>query len=147
MAVERRKDLAHVADDLIDAINQNDWQRVKASLSPTVVYEEIGTGRRSQGADEYVQLCQGWKQTFPDAAGKIHRTLASNDTAMQEVTWEGTHSGPLPGPNGMIPPSGKQVSVRTCMVLSFAGDQVSELHQYVDVMTMMTQLGAIPAPQ
>jgi steroid delta-isomerase-like uncharacterized protein len=145
--VERSKDLAHVADDLIDAINKDDWQRLRASLSPTVVYDEIGTGRRIQGADEYVQLCQAWKQSFPDAAAKIHRTMVSGDTVTQEVTWEGTHSGPLPGPGGPIPPSGKPVSVRTCILLSLAGDQVSELHQYVDVMSMMTQLGAFPAPQ
>ena len=147
MAVEGHEDLVQVADDMIDAINKDDWQRLKASLNPTVVYDEIGTGRHMQGADDYVQLCQAWKQVFPDATAKIHRTLASGDTVIQEITWEGTHSGPLTGPSGTIPPSGKGVAIRTCMLLSFAGNQVSELHQYVDAMGMMTQIGVIPAPQ
>jgi ketosteroid isomerase-like protein len=54
-------DLTQVAADLIDAFNEADWERFRAVLSPDAVYAETGTGRRVEGADAYVQLCQGWK--------------------------------------------------------------------------------------
>ena len=57
------------ATDLIDAFNQADWDRLRGLLAPGVRYSETGTGRRVEGADAYLQLCQGWKEAFPDVAG------------------------------------------------------------------------------
>ena len=108
MASTQTTDLVQVADAFIKAFDAADWQRFKASLSPDVAYEETGTGRRTQGADVYVQLVQGWKQAFPDVAGTIRQAIGSGNTVVQEITWEGTHTGELLGPAGPMPPSGKQ---------------------------------------
>ena len=55
-----------------------------AGMAPDVVYEETGTQRRVDGVDAYVQLCQGWKQAFPDARGEIRNVVASGNTGVQE---------------------------------------------------------------
>jgi hypothetical protein len=65
-----QQDLIKRADGLLDAFNAADWQRFAADLAPDVVYEETGTQRHVDGVDAYVQLCQGWKQAFPDAAAR-----------------------------------------------------------------------------
>ena len=58
------------ATDLIDAFNQANWDRLRGLLAPAVRYAETGTGRRVEGVDAYLQLCQGWKEAFSDAAGR-----------------------------------------------------------------------------
>ena len=68
-------------------------------------------GRRIQGVDAYVELCQGWKQVFADGRGTVHNTVASGGTVAQEVTWEGTHTGPLVGPGGTLAPTGRRAPV------------------------------------
>jgi ketosteroid isomerase-like protein len=84
-----------VATDAVEAFNSADWSRFRELLAADIVYEETGTQRRVSGRDAYVELCQGWKQAFPDARGTIHRSVASGDTSVQEITWTGTREREL----------------------------------------------------
>ena len=52
-------DLTQAATELIDAFNEADWGHFRGLLAPDAVYAETGTGRRVEGADAYVTLCQG----------------------------------------------------------------------------------------
>ena len=139
-------DVTKVAEELIDAFNAGDWQRFRAVLAPDVRYEETGTQRSVQGADQYVQLCQGWKQAFPDASGTIRNSVSSGTTVVQEVTWEGTQSGPLATPGGPLPASGKRITVQAVLWTTMEGGKSKEIHHHLDVLTMLQQLGAIPTP-
>jgi steroid delta-isomerase-like uncharacterized protein len=139
------KNLAQVAEAFIAAFNAGDWPQFRAPLAPNVVYEETGTQRRTQSADEYLQLVQGWKQAFPDVQGTIHNVVSSGNTVVQEITWVGTQTGPLSGPGGTLPASGKQITVRAALWVTFQGDTMQEIHHYLDVLSMMQQLGALPA--
>ena len=139
-------DCSQVAQELIEAFNAGDWDRFRATLAPAVVYQETGTGRRVEGVDAYVQLCQGWKEAFPDARGTIQAALASGDRVDQEVTWVGTHSGPLEGPGGSVPPTNKRIEVQGALWYTFAGDKAREIHHHLDVLSMLQQLGVPPAP-
>ncbi len=135
-----------LANGLIDAFNSADWQRFRGMLADDVVYEEAGTQRRIQGADAYVQLCQGWKQAFPDVIGTIHSAASSGSIVAQEITWEGTHTGPLEAPGGTIPATGTRVVVPASFWVTFQGEQVKEVHHYLDAMSLLQQLGVMPAP-
>jgi len=139
-------DLVKRADDFIDAFNVADWQRFTASLATDVVYEETGTQRRAEGVDAYLALSKGWKQAFPDVRGTIRNAIASGHTVVQEITWEGTHTGPLEGPGGPLPPSGKSVTVPAAFWVIFGEDKIQELHHYLDVFSLMQQLDVIPTP-
>jgi steroid delta-isomerase-like uncharacterized protein len=134
-----------IANDFLDAFNTADWTRFRARLAPDVAYEETGTGRRTEGADAYVALCQGWKAAFPDAAGALHRAVSSGDTVVQEVTWEGTQRGDLPTPGGTIPASGKQIAVAGTLWLTLRDGRATAISHHLDLLTMLQQLGAIPA--
>jgi hypothetical protein len=80
----QQSDSARIGADVVEAFNQSDWGRLRACLSDNVIYEETGTGRRVTGADEYVELCRGWKQAFADVAGTIQRSVANDDLAALE---------------------------------------------------------------
>jgi len=145
MATEQQQDLTGIAQGVITGFNKGDWEQFRASLAPDVHYEEMGTMRQTDSADAYVQLVQGWKQSFPDAKGTIHHTIASGDKVAQEVLWEGTHTGDMPTPNGTLPASGKKISVPATVWYIFQGNTIKEVHHHIDIMTMMTQLGALPS--
>lgn len=141
------QDLIRVARENIDAFNAADWQRFKAALTADGVYDEVGTQRRIQGPDQIVEAMRGWKEAFPDAKGTVTNAVASSNTVTLELTWEGTHTGPLAGPGGTIPASGKRQTTRAAIVLTFEGDKIKENHQYFDMMTLLQQIGAMPQPQ
>ena len=138
------QDAIRVARENIEAFNAGDWQRVKATLAPDSVYDEVGTQRRLQGAEEIIEALKGWKQAMPDVRGTVTNAVASGNTVTQEITWEGTQTGPLAGPGGTIPASGKRQVTRAAWIATIQGDKISESRQYFDMMSLLQQLGAAP---
>ena len=138
-------DLTQAAAELIDAFNEADWERFRGVLAPDAVYAETGTGRRVEGADAYVELCQVWKDALPDVRGTIRGALAGDDTVAQELLWEGTHTGPMQTPGGILESSGARISVEASLWARFEGGKAREVHHYLDVLTLLQQIGAIPA--
>ena len=138
------QDVIRLARENVEAYNVGDWQRLKAPLAPDVVYHEVGSQRRLQGADQLVQAYQGWKQAAPDGRGTITNAFASGNSVALEVAWTGTHTGPLVGPSGTIPPSGKSWSLLGAQLITFQGDKIKEVRQYFDLLTLLQQIGAAP---
>lgn len=137
-------DAVRIARENVEAYTTGDWSRLKAVVTQDVVYNELGSQRRLQGADQMVQTYQGWKKAFPDGKGTITRALASGDFVTIEVTWTGTHTGPLIAPNGTIPPTGKSMSLPGAQVITMQNGKIKELHQYFDLLTLLQQLGVAP---
>jgi steroid delta-isomerase-like uncharacterized protein len=146
MTTEQKYDLTGIAEATITAFNTSNWAQFRAALASDVSYQETGTGRRAASADAYLQSVQAWKQAFPDAIGTIRNVVANGTTVVQELEWTGTQTGDMATPGGILPASGKQISVLASLWLTFQGDTIQEVHHHMDVMTMLMQLGAIPAP-
>ena len=138
------QDLIRAAMENIEAFNAGDWGGEKAAMTPDSVYAELATQRRILGARLVCALAQDWKRSFPDAQGTINSTVAGGNTAVLEITWEGTQSGALAGPTGTIPPSGKRVVIPAVIVFTFQGDKINEAHHYFDMMSLLQQIGALP---
>lgn len=132
------------ATRLLDAFNAADWDAFRAAIADDVVYVESGTGRRIEGADSYLALCQGWRAALPDVRGTVARVLEGDGVVAQEVTWTGTHDGPLPTPNGDIPPTGRAVRLEATLWVQTRGDVVAEVHHHLDVMALMAQIEGMP---
>ena len=130
------------AADLIDAFNEADWDRLQEHLARDVLYTETGTGRRVEGVGAYLQLCQGWKEAFPDATGTVTNAVAGEDIAALELHWDGTHTGPLETPAGPVPASGKPISVDATFWARYDGDRMQEIHHHLDVLALLQQIGA-----
>ncbi len=133
-----------VANELIAAFSVGDWARFRATLDPDVVYEETGTGRRTEGADAYVALCQGWRDAFPDGRGMVERVVVDGPVVAQEVTWEGRQQGPLLAAGGAIPASGRPIKVAGTMWYTMRDGRATAIRHHIDVLTMLGQLGALP---
>src|SRR5207247_3292596 len=111
------QDLIQVARENVEAWTEGNWQRLRAALAPDVAYDEVGTQRRVQGADQLIKVYQDWKKASPDGKGTVTKDIASGDTVVLEVTWKATHNGTIETPGGIIPPSGKQWTIQAAQVI------------------------------
>jgi steroid delta-isomerase-like uncharacterized protein len=133
-----------IARGQVDAFNTGDWEQLQAGLTPDSRYHELATQRKVEGPEQIVELFKGWKTAFPDAAGTVTSAVSSGNTAALEVTWKGTHTGPLGMAEGTIPASGKRQETPAAFVFDFEGDRIKESRQYFDTMTLLKQIGAQP---
>ena len=82
------------------------------------------------------------RSAFPDFKGTIDDIVAEGDKLVLRWTWSGTQKGEFMG----VPPTGKSVSFGVIDIFRIAEGKVVEHWGLMDSMTMMQQLGAMPAP-
>jgi steroid delta-isomerase-like uncharacterized protein len=134
--------LIDVAKATVTTYNDRDWTKARTILTPDFVYDEIATGRKTTGADQAIELWKAWAQAFPDSKGTIQNARATADgTVIVELTWKGTHKGPLSTMNGPIAATGKAIEIRACAVLEMSGERARIERHYFDMATMLRQLG------
>ena len=136
--------LVKIAREQIDAFNHGDWERLRAGLTADARYDELGTQRKVEGPEKIVELYEGWKRAFPDVVGTVTSAFGNGNLAAVEVTWKGTHTGPLETAKGTIPASGKRQDTPSAFVFTFEGDKIKESRLYFDSMTLLKQIGAQP---
>ncbi len=138
------QDLIQAARGVVEAFNASDWEGCKAAMTSDCVYDEVATSRRLQGVGDIITCWQEWKEAMPDVKGTVTNACASGNTVVLEVTWKGTHTGPLKSPSGEIPASGKQQTTRASWILNFDGGKITASRHYFDMLSFMQQLGLLP---
>ena len=134
--------LIEAAKGMITAYNDKNWEKVKASITSDFVYDEVGTGRKVEGADQTLAAWKGWAQALPDSKASFDRThAAANDTVVLELTWRGTHQGPLETPTGSIPATGKKIEIRAVAIVELKGEKARTQRHFFDMATLLQQLG------
>ena len=131
-----------LARNQVDAFSTGNWEQLRARLASDSRYDELGTQRKIEGSEKIVELFKSWKMAFPDAVGTVTSAVASGNKAVLEVTWKGTHTGPLETPEGTIPASGKPQETPAALFFTFEGDMIKESRHYFDSMTLLKQIGA-----
>ncbi len=125
------------------AYNDKKWDKVKAVFAENGIYDEKATSRRMQGVGKIIEVWQGWAKAIPDSKATFVAEYASGDTAIIEVVWKGAHTGALQTPTGTIPPSNKRIDVPACQVIKVEGGKVKSFTHYFDMVTLLTQIGAL----
>jgi steroid delta-isomerase-like uncharacterized protein len=123
------------------AYNQKDWNAVRASITPDFIYDEVGTGRKVQGADQTITLFKEWAEAIPDSKATFDNAIASGNTVAFELTWRGTHSGPLQTPKGSFAATGKKIEIRACAIIELTNGKAKLQRHYFDMATLLQQLG------
>ncbi len=137
------QDSAQLATDLVTAFNNNDWDAYRQNLTADSIYDEVGTSRKLEGIDTIVEALKGWKEAMPDVKGTVGSAVSTGNTAVLEVTWTGTHTGPLEGPTGTIAATGKQQTTRAGWVMEFDNGKLNQSRHYFDMLSFMRQLGQL----
>jgi steroid delta-isomerase-like uncharacterized protein len=124
------------------AYNDKNWDKVKGVFAANGVYDEKATRRHVQSVGKIIETWQGWAKAIPDSKATFVSEYASGDTAIIEVVWKGTHTGPLQTLTGTIPPSNKRIEVPACQVIKVEGGKVKSFTHYFDMATLLRQIGA-----
>jgi predicted ester cyclase len=95
------------------------------------------------GPEVEKQIMTLFFSAFPDLQGTVEDMLAEGDRVAVRLIWRGTNTGSF---NGM-PPTNKYVSFGTTNIFRVLNGKIAENWPQVDMMGLMQQLGAIPAPQ
>jgi steroid delta-isomerase-like uncharacterized protein len=137
------KSILDVAKSQITAYNDKNWPAAKEALAANVVYDEAGTQRNIRGVEDVLSAWKGWATALPDSKASFDREMVSGNTAIIEVTWRGTHSGPLQLPGKELAATGKKIELRACQLIEVAGGRVQAVRHYFDMATMLRQLGVM----
>ena len=95
------------------------------------------------GRDGIKQTVAQFPVSFPDGHFGTDDLIAEGDKVVMRGTFRGTHRGEFLG----APPSGNKVTVPYIVILRLQGGRITERWQQLDTLSLMQQLGAIPAPE
>ena len=140
MSTEQTKAL--VRQLVEEVINQGNISMIDELAIPDFVeHEELPPGI-PPGREAPKVLFTMLRSAFPDLKATIEHLIAEGDEVVLHMTWTGTHEGEFMG----IPPTGKRISINVIDILGMAEGKCVEHWGVMDSMTMMQQLGVVPAP-
>jgi len=128
-----------------DTFNSHDIDGFTQVLADDVVFKAPG-GMRGEGKAACAAFFGSWFAAFPDAHVEVQAVYFVDDVAVEEGIFTGTQRGVLSGPLGDIPPTGRRVEVGYIHVLRFRNGKHVSFNLMFDRLTMMEQLGLVPAP-
>jgi steroid delta-isomerase-like uncharacterized protein len=137
-------DLLSLVHAHYDALNHGDVDGATASFTDDV--ETITPGGTLQGKEAFRAMTEGFLTAVPDMRHEILRTFEDGDTIVVEGVYSGTQTGPLTGPQGTLPASGKTFAFPYVDVMEAKEGKCVSHRVYWDNVTFLSQLGAIPAP-
>jgi len=139
------QDIIDLLREQIDAQGAGDNDRLGATVTDDLIYNEFGTGRRVEGRQAWLDIWEGWRQVFPDVKGTIQNIIVSGNQVSAETTFDGTFQGDLATPGGTIPANGNRMEqLPVSIVATVEEGKIKEEHLYFDLTTLLQQLGATP---
>jgi steroid delta-isomerase-like uncharacterized protein len=108
-------------------------------------YAQDVVGHNGAAATDAKSMKEGLamiRSAIPDINIALDDELAVEDKVVTRFTISGTHQGELFG----IPATGKQLVWSGITIFRLSGDKIVEYWLQTDNLSMMQQLGAIPAP-
>jgi steroid delta-isomerase-like uncharacterized protein len=139
------QDNAKIAQTIYESFNSRDVERGAAQYDGGAEIVNMPMGVAVHGHDGYRQFIHGWTEAFPDGKVEVTHMVANDNSVVTEFRGRGKHNGPLAGPAGIIPATGRAIDVAFCEVLEIKNGKIVKDRLYFDAATMMGQLGLMPA--
>jgi predicted ester cyclase len=94
------------------------------------------------GPEAFKQMRAMVYSGFPDFRWTIEELIAEGETVAERVTGRGTHQGEFMG----VPPTGNRVEIPGVAMVHIREGKIAELRGVPDLLGLMQQIGAVPAP-
>jgi predicted ester cyclase len=125
---------------------------VGATADAIAAFGELYTDPVSLNGDDLglvdlVERARAVQRAFADLSLELIDELEAPGRLVIVFMQRGRHVGPLVLPLGEIPPTGRQIEVRTIDVLTISGDRISAVHVVPDNLGLAMQLGAVTLVQ
>ena len=128
-----------VLHGIYEAVNTGNLALLDKYVAPGYVEHSEGF----QGVEPFRQQITAFRAAFPDLHVTIDDLLIDGDRFASRTTVTGTHTGDLMG----MPATGRRISVAAVDMGRIEDGQAKERWGGLDMYSMLTQLGVIPAPQ
>ena len=115
----------------VDALDEG--PRPRARLSPAGAPPDLQSFKR---------FLAMFRLACPDMRYTVEDMIAEGDKVVDRLTWQATHQGPFMG----IPPTGNRLRVTEIHINRIAEGRIVERWAQPDLLGLMQQLGAVPAP-
>jgi steroid delta-isomerase-like uncharacterized protein len=92
------------------------------------------------------QVLPVYLSAFPGFKHEVVDVIEAGNRAAVRLRVVMTHTGPFPTPQGEVPATGRTVVLDSIDVVTVADGKISAWHTYFDQMSMLGQLGLLPAP-
>jgi steroid delta-isomerase-like uncharacterized protein len=130
--------------DYLGAWNTRDGSRVAAFMADGAVYEDLALHEKHVGADDIRGFVDRMAVEFSDDYRFEHLTFQqSGDDYAAEWRLSGTHNGAA----GMLPATGRQFDIQGVSIGRLEGGRIKENRDYWDMVTFLTQVGLMAAPE
>ena len=137
--------LEEMARRWFDAFNKKDITALMALYADNAVNAQPHLPAPITGKAPIEEDFSGFMTAFPDGRMTIDVIVVSGNNVAMEWSFEGTQTGPLAGPAGAIPPSGRRVTVKGAEFTTHdAQGLIVNERGYFDLVSFMTQLGVMP---
>ncbi|MER6945837.1 nuclear transport factor 2 family protein [Nonomuraea sp. NPDC000554] len=132
-------------DQLFDAVNNHDLDRILECFSADAVYvAPIGV---MEGHEQLTWYFEQLFAGFPDVSVTPWSRAAYEDSAVAECTVTGTQSGIFLLPDGrMLQPTGRRITIRCSCFTSAEHGKIISCRVYFDQLELFSQLGVDSLP-
>ena len=95
-----------------------------------------------RGPSGYLSIIGMMRSGFPDIQWTLEEIVSEGDKLAARFVMNGTHKGAFFG----VPSTGKEIKVRASNFYKFSNGQIVEEYGQPDMLSLLQQIGAIPAP-
>jgi predicted ester cyclase len=129
---------------LLDAVNTGDEELMEKTFDEIIDPDALIPTPfpvQETGPQGVKALFGTLRRAFPDLHLEAEDVIAEGDKVVVKDTVTGTHRGEFMG----NPPTGKEVAYNEIFIVRFVNGRMAEASGIVDVLSLMKQLGVIPA--
>jgi steroid delta-isomerase-like uncharacterized protein len=135
---ELRSRRLEVLDQHFRSEVDHDWDACLATFKDVPRYEIVALGQIHEGAEAVIRYHTTQRTAFPDQRHEhVRMHVADDDSIVSEFDLLGTNTGEFLG----MAPTGKSFRVPVIAVFTFDGDQIVNERVYLDVASLLRQIG------
>ena len=91
-------------------VSEGQIERDRDVMSPDIVHVNAAVGTVT-GIEAFLAFVASFKQAFPDLRWEMREFIEGSDTVVVEGVFLGTNTGPMVGPWGYVPATGRRVKL------------------------------------
>jgi len=128
---------------LMEAMNTHDVEKYVSYFTDDVINDYAPFPTPMSGREEIGAFMSDLFQASPDIQGTNQRILTSGNILVAEWTAAGTSQGEWAG----IPATGNSYQLMHLSINEYEGNKIKKSTTYLDYVTLLVQLGVMPAPE
>jgi predicted ester cyclase len=123
-----------------EILPSGDLDALRAVVDPNCVSHDLPPGA-PQGVEGVVQTIAMLHRAFSEQRYEVHQVIGEGDVVVIDATLHGRHTGVFFG----IPPTAREIALRSIHILRYAGGREAETWALSDRLGLLQQLGVAPS--